>query len=143
MYACNVWEKFNTITLGEYSDLYLLTNILILADVFENFRDICLKTFNLDASYYLTAPGFAFNAMLSYTSIKLEKLKEYSMLLMIDNGIIGGVYQSLRRYARANLPNVDRINYNGKKPHVYLAYFDCVNLYGKSMLASLPYKNVE
>ncbi|KAL4104864.1 hypothetical protein QTP88_020140 [Uroleucon formosanum] len=72
MHACNVWEKFNIKTLGEYSDLYLLTDILILADVFEHFRDICLKTFNLDASYYLTAPGFAFDAMLSFTGVKLE-----------------------------------------------------------------------
>ncbi|XP_060859920.1 uncharacterized protein LOC132937114 [Metopolophium dirhodum] len=143
MHACNVWEKFNIKTLGEYSDLYLLTDILILADVFENFRDICLKTFNLDASYYLTAPGFAFDAMLSFTGVKLERLTDYLMLLMMENGIRGGVCQSVRRYARANLPDVDGINYNKKKPHIYLAYFDCVNLYGKSMLASLPYKNFE
>jgi len=63
---------------------------LILADVFENFRDICLKTFNLDASYYLTAPGFAFDAMLSYTGVQLERLKQYPMLLLIENGIRGG-----------------------------------------------------
>lgn len=135
MHACNVWEKFKIKTLGEYSDLYLLTDVLILADVFENFRDICLKTFNLDASYYLTVPGFAFDAMLFYTGVKLEKLNEYPMLLMIKSGVRGGVCQSVRRYARAILPDLDGIIYNEKKPHVYLMYFDCVNLYGKSMLA--------
>jgi len=67
-----------------------VTDVLILADVFENFRDICLKTFNLDASYYLTAPSFAFDAMLSYTGVQLERLKQYSMLLMIENGIREG-----------------------------------------------------
>ncbi|KAE9522107.1 hypothetical protein AGLY_017495 [Aphis glycines] len=143
MHACNVWKKFKIKTLGEYSDLYLLTDVLILADVFENFRDICLKTFNLDASYYLTVPGFAFDAMLFYTGVKLERLKEYPMLLMIESGVRGGVCQSVRRYARANLPDVDGIIYNEKKPHVHLMYFDCVNLYGKSRLASLPLKDFE
>ncbi|XP_025406050.1 uncharacterized protein LOC112680226 [Sipha flava] len=141
IHACEVWKKFNIKTIGEYSDLYLLTDILLLSDVFENFRDICLKTFNLDASYYLTAPSFAFDAMLRFTKVELERLKDYTMLLMIEDGIRGGICQSVRRYAKANLPNVD--GYDEEKPNVYLSYFDCVNLYGKSMLASLPYKDFE
>jgi len=84
MHACNVWEKFKIKTLGEYNDLYLLTDVLILADVFENFRGICLKTFNLEASYYLTVPALAFDTMIFYTGVRLERLKEYPMLLMCN-----------------------------------------------------------
>ncbi len=73
-------------TLGEYSDLYLKIDVLLLADVFENFRDLCLTTYCLDPSFYYTAPGFSFDCMLKYTRIKLELLSEYDMLLMIEKG---------------------------------------------------------
>ena len=136
-------EYFNIQTLGEYSDFYLLTDVLILTDIFENFRDICLNTLNLDPAYFMTAPGLEFEAMLKYTKIKLERLESYEMLLMLENGIRGGICQSVTRYAKANLPNINGINYNKSKPQTYLSYFDCVNLYGKSMLSDLPYKDFE
>jgi len=82
----DVWGHFNCQTLGEYSDLYLKVDVLLLADVFENFRDLCLNTYNLDPAYYYTAPAFSFDAMLKYTTIKLELLSDYEMLLMIENG---------------------------------------------------------
>lgn len=142
-HAQKIWRKFNIKTLGEYSDLYLLTDVLILSDVFENFRNLCLSTLNLDASYYLTAPGFAFDAMLKYTNVKLERLKDYNMHLMFEQGIRGGICQSVTRYAKANLPNIEGIDYDKNKPNKYLSYFDCVNLYGKSMLDTLPFKDFE
>jgi hypothetical protein len=142
-HAQKIWKRFNIKTLGEYSDFYLLTDILILTDIFENFRDLCLDTLNLDAAYFMTAPGLAFEGMLKYTKIKLERLENYEMLLMLENGIRGGICQSVTRYAKANLPNINSINYNKNKPHTYLSYFDCVNLYGKSMLSDLPYKDFE
>jgi len=73
-------------TLGEYSDLYLKIDVLLLADVFENFRDVCIKTYNLDAAYYFIAPGLSFDAMLKFTGKKLELLSDYDMLLMYENG---------------------------------------------------------
>ena len=143
VHAQTIWKKFNINTLGEYSDFYLLTDILILADVFENFRDLCLKTLNLDASYFMTAPGLAFEGMLKYTKVKLERIQNYEMFLMIENGIRGGICQSITRYAKANLPNINGIHFNKEKPFTYLSYFDCVNLYGKSMLSDLPYKDFQ
>jgi len=71
---------------GEYSDLYLKIDILLLADVFENFRDLCLTTYNLDPAFYFTGPGFSFDAMLKLSTMKLELLHDYDMLLMIENG---------------------------------------------------------
>ncbi|KAF0710656.1 Uncharacterized protein FWK35_00032034, partial [Aphis craccivora] len=85
-----------------------------LADVFENFRDLCLTTYCLDPSFYYTAPGFSFDCMLKYTRIKLELLSEYDMLLMIEKGIRGGLTQASMRYAKAN--NEKTPDYDPTKP---------------------------
>ncbi|KAE9526272.1 hypothetical protein AGLY_013903 [Aphis glycines] len=93
-YAKAVWDNFKCKTLGEYSDLYLKIDVLLLADVFDNFRDVCMSTYNLDAVHYYTAPGLSFDAMLKYTGQKLELLSDYDMLLMFENGIRGGFVQA-------------------------------------------------
>ena len=85
-FALDVWNHFDCKTLGEYSDLYLKIDILLLTDVFENFRDLCLTTYTLDPAFYYTAPGYSFDAMLKHTSMKLELLYDYEMLLMIEKG---------------------------------------------------------
>lgn len=85
-HAKKVWEHFACQTLGEYSDCYLKIDVLLLADVFENFRDVCIRAYNLDAAHYYTAPGLSFDAMLKYTGQKLEFLSDYDMLLMFENG---------------------------------------------------------
>ncbi|KAL4083532.1 hypothetical protein QTP88_028848 [Uroleucon formosanum] len=85
-HAVKVWRHFDCKTLDEYSDLYLKIDILLLADVLENFRDICLTTYSLDAAYYYTAPGLSFDVCLKFTSIKLEFLSDYDMLLMCEKG---------------------------------------------------------
>jgi len=65
--------------------------VLQLADVFENFRDICLENYKLDAAWYYTSPGLAWDAMLKRTGVTLELLTDVNMLLMFKNGIRGGV----------------------------------------------------
>ena len=85
-HAMKVWEHFRCRTLGEYSDLYLKVDVMLLADVFENFRDICLTTYNLDPAFYYTAPGLSFDSMLKLTEVKLELLTDYDMLLMFEKG---------------------------------------------------------
>jgi hypothetical protein len=85
-HAKEVWDHFGCKTLGEYSDLYLKINVLLLADVFENFRDLCMKTYNLDAAHYFTATGLSFDAMLKFTGQKIQLLDDYDMLLMFENG---------------------------------------------------------
>jgi len=143
VHAKNVWNIFNIKTLGEYSDHYLKTDVAILADVFENFRDLCLSSLELDPAHYMTAPGFAYDCMLKYTKIELERLKCPNMLLFIENSIRGGITQSTKRFAKANIPNIKGLNYNSNEPIKWIIYLDCVNLYGKSMLTELPFKDFE
>ena len=86
----NVWNTFKMKTFKEYHELYHISDVLLLADVFENFRDICLKIYGLDPVYYFTAPGLAWDACLKMTDIDLELLSDPNMLLMFEKGIRGG-----------------------------------------------------
>ena len=85
----NVFQRFK---LKEYHDLYVQSDTLLLADVFENFRNKCLKVYELDPAHFLSLPGLAWQACLKKTSVKLELLTDYDMLLMVEEGIRGGIY---------------------------------------------------
>lgn len=87
-FAVNVWEKFNIKTLGEYADLYLKVDVCLLAIVFENFRQTCSQIYKLDAANYYTIPGLSYDAMLKYTNIEIELLKDVDMLLFVERGNI-------------------------------------------------------
>jgi hypothetical protein len=83
-HAMKVWQTFECKTLGEYSDLYLRTDVLLLTDIFENFRNLCMENFELDPSHYLTLPSFTFDAMLKLTGVELELFTNYDMYLFIE-----------------------------------------------------------
>ncbi|XP_070171333.1 uncharacterized protein [Polyergus mexicanus] len=100
--AISVWERFRVETLGNFSDLYLKTDVLLLADVFENFRDACMRSYNLDPAYYYTLPGYTWDAMLKYTGVRFELLTDINMVMFVERGIRGGLSQCSNRYARAN-----------------------------------------
>ena len=101
-HAHNVWNTFNCQTLQDYHDLYLKSDVLLLADVFENFRKTCLKHYKLDPCHYFTAPGLAWDACLKETKQDLELLKDYDMLMMFEQGIRRGITHISKRYAEAN-----------------------------------------
>ena len=98
----NVFKKFKLKNLGKYHDLYVQSNTLLLADVFENFRNMCIKVYELDPAHFLSLPGLAWQTYLKKTNVKLELLTDYDMLLMVEEGIRGGICHSIHRYAKAN-----------------------------------------
>ena len=136
-HAEDVWNSFKMKTFKEYHELYNITDVLLLADVFENFRDLCLKIYGLDPVYYFTAPGLAWDACLKMTSVKLELLSDSNMLLMFEEGIRGGISIISNRYGEANNKYM-RKGFNKNKPSKYLMYLDANNLYGCAMSEKLP-----
>ena len=132
----NVFKRFKLKNLGEYHDLYVQSDTLLLADVFENFRNMCLKVYELDPAHFLSLPGLAWQACLKKTNIKLELLTDYDMLLMVEEGIKGGICHSIHRHARAN--NKYMKNYDKNEESSYIQYLDVNNLYGWAMSQKLP-----
>ena len=136
----NVCNTFKIKNLGKYHDLYVITDTVLLADVFENFRDKCLNTYKLDPVYYLSVPGFSWQSCLKMTKIKLELLIDNDILLLFEKGIIrGGMCNAIHTYANAN--NKYMKNYDSTKESIYIMYLDANNLYGWAMSKKLPIDN--
>ena len=101
--AQKVWEVFQIKNLGEYYDLYVQSDTLLLANpLFENFRDKCIEIYGLDPVHFLSAPGSAWQARLKKTGVDLELLTDIDKLLMVEEGIRGRICQAIYRYAKAN-----------------------------------------
>ena len=123
-----VWSTFNINSLGEYHDLYLHTDVILLANAFEAFRDTCLEHYKLDPAHFFTSPELAWKACLKRAGVKLEFLTDPDMLLMFKHGIRGGINQAFHRYATANnLYMGDK--FDPKECTSYLQYLDANNLY--------------
>ena len=135
-HAQNVWDTFMLKTMGEYHDLYLKSDILLLADVFENFRKTCLQYYKLDPCHYFTSPGLSWDAMLKMTDMKLELMTDIDMFQFIEKGMRGGISYIANQYGKAN--NKYMKTYNEKKPIKYIMYLDANNLYGWAMSQYLP-----
>ena len=135
-HAQNVWKHFDCKTMRDYHDLYLKSDVLLLADVFENFRDLCLENYKLDPAYYYTAPGLFYDACLKKTKINLELLTDPTMYLMIEKGIRGGISVAVHRHSVANNKYMEK--YDPTKKSKYIMYLDANNLYGYAMSQPLP-----
>ena len=132
----NVFKRFKLKNLGEYHDLYVQSDTLLLADVFKNFRNTCLKEYEVDPAHFLSLPGLAWQACLKKTNVKLELLTDYDMLLMVEEGIRGRICHSIQRYAKAN--NKYMKNYDENEKSSYIQYLDANNLYRWAMSQKLP-----
>ena len=140
-HAQNVWKTFKCKTMRDYHNLYLKTDVMLLADVMENYRNICIDNYELDPLWYYTAPGLAWNAALKISNVKLELITDPNMYLMVENGIRGGVSTITKRYAKANNPYMQE--YNPEEENVYIPYLDANNLYGWAMSKPLPTDSFE
>ena len=136
-HALNVWDVFEMKNLKDYHDLYNVTDVLLLADVFENFRNICIENYKLDPAHYYTAPQLAWDACLKMTDVNLELLTDIDMLLMVEKGIRGGISMISNRYGKANNKYMGK-SFNEKEPSKYIQYLDANNLYGAAMSMKLP-----
>ena len=136
-HANNVFKRFELENLEQCHDLYVQSDTLLLADVFENFRDMCIKEYELDPAHFLSLPGLAWQACLKKTNIELELLTDYDMLLMVEEGIRGGICHSIHRFAKANNKFMKNYN-NNNEESPYIPYLDANNFYGWVMSKKLP-----
>ena len=112
-HAKKVWNTFMIKTMGEYHDLYLVSDVLLLTDVFENFRKTCMQYYKLDPCHYFTSPGHSWDAMLKMTNIKLELMTDIDMFQFIEKGMRGGVSYITNRYGNAQQQVHERIRSEG------------------------------
>ena len=135
-HAMNVFNGFECKNMGDYHNLYLMSDVILLADVFENFRNVCLKAYNLDPCHFYTSPGLAWQACLKMTDVEIELLTDPDMYLFIEEGLRGGISMISNRFSKANNPYVP--NYDSTQETSYVMYLDANNLYGWSMSQPLP-----
>ena len=135
-HAEKVFNKFSIKKLGEYHDLYVQSDTLLLADVFENFKNMCIKVYGLDLVYFLSERELAWQPCLKKTGVKLELITDVDMLLMIEKGIRGGIFHSVYRHAKAD--NKYMKIYDKNKESSYIIYMNANNLYGYEMSKKLP-----
>ncbi len=135
-HARKVWDVFGCKTMRDYHDLYMRTDVLLLSDVMENFRKLCMSNYGLDPLWYYTAPGLAWDAALKISGVVLDLLTNPNMYLMVEKGIRGGVTTITKRHAVAN--NKYMRAYDPNKESVYIPYLDANNLCRWAMSQPLP-----
>ena len=138
-HARKSWETLNLKNMGEYHDLYLKSDVLLLADVFESFRKTCLQHYKLDPCHYFKSPGLSWSVMLKMTNIKLELMTNIDMFQFIEKGMRGGVSYIENRYGKVNNKYMEE--YDGNVPSKYIMYLDANSLYGWAMSQNLPTGN--
>ena len=122
--------------MGDYHDLYVATDVLLLADVFENFRKVCQDKYGLDPAHYYSAPGLSWDALLKKTGVELKLLTNLDMNLLIELGMRVGISMVGKRYAKANNSLVE--GYNPAEATNYITDLDANNLYRWAMSLPLP-----
>ena len=129
--ALDVWDRCHLDTLGEYHDIYLLTDVGLLSDVFEHFRNLCIEFYGLDCAHDLTLPHFGWDAMLKKTGIQLDPLTDINMFNMVEDGKRGGMVQVCKRHAKAENKHLNPETHEGDSN--YMMQLDTHNLYGWAM----------
>ena len=126
----------------DYHTLYNLSDVLLLADIFENFKSICMNHYGLDPAWYFSAPGLAWDATLQITKVQLELLSNPDMLLMIESGIRGAIATISHRHAKANNEYMGA-EFDPTKESKFIPYLDVNGLYSWAMSKQLPTSGFE
>ena len=137
--AIKTWNHFEMQTLQDYHDHYLLTDVLLLADVFENFRNNIYSEHHLDPLHFITLPSLAWTSALKYTEVELGLITDPDMYLMVENNMRGGIATISHRHALANNHLVE--GHDPLKSNSWITYLDANNLYGTAMSEPLPVGN--
>lgn len=135
-HAQTVWKEFNLENLGQYYDLYVLTDVLALTDVFENFQNTCLNYYGLDAAHFYTSLGLAWQVALEMTGVRLKLLIDIDMHLFIENGLRRGISMISHRHTEVN--HIDVPDHDPYQPNCHVMYLATNNLYGWAMSHALP-----
>ena len=135
--AKNVWNAFKVNTMGDYNDLYLKTDVLLLADVFEKFIKTWLDSYGLDPCHYFSSPGLSWDAMLKFVGIELELISDTDMHLLVEKGMRSSISHIAKRHSKAN--NKYTKSYNDDKESLFIMYLDANNLYGWAITQYLSY----
>ena len=131
------YEFPKKVNMGEYHDIYLTSDVVLLADLFEQFRKTCLEYYGLDPAWYFASPGLAWDALLKHSEAKLELLTDPDMLLLFEQGTRGGISTVTHRFGKANNKYMNEA-FVPEEPSKFLAYLDANNLYGWAMIQRLP-----
>jgi hypothetical protein len=140
-YAHKVWEEMGCETMGDYHDVYLKSDVCLLADIFENYRRTSLDYYGLDPARYYTSPGMSWDAFLKSSRVELDLISDQDIFKFIEQGMRGGVSMASCKSATANNPYTP--GYDPSKPTNYIMYFDMNNLYGCAMTERLPISDFE
>ena len=141
-HANRTWQAFECKTFRDYVETYLKADVLQLADIFESFRDTCLKFYDLDPAPYLSSPNYTWDDMLKMTDVQLDLITDPEIFRMLDQGMRGGISTITRRHAKANNKYMDD-RYNPNLPSKYIVYLDANNLYGWAMVQPTAYGGFE
>lgn len=140
-HAQHVWESFECKTLGDYHDIYLKSDVCLLADVFEKYRETSLCHYSIDPTHYISSPGMSWDAFLKFSQVEIDLISDREMISMVESGIRGGTSMAAHNYCRANNKHLQ--DYDPAQPSNYIMYLDANNLYGWAMSEPLPLSNFE
>ena len=127
-HASRVFKYFNNKNVDDYHDLYVQSDTLFLAAVFDSFRNKYIEIYEFDPVHFLSVPGLAWQVCLKNTEVKLELLTNVDMLLMVEKGIRGEMCHAIHRYTKANNKYMKTMIEN--KESSFIHYLDVTNLYG-------------
>ena len=141
-HAQTVWRECNIETMKDYHNLYNLSDVLLLADIFENFKNICMNHYRLDPTWCFSASGLTWDAALEITKFQLELLSDPDVLLLIESGIRGGIATISHRHAKVN-NEYKGVEFDPTKESKWISYLDVNGLYSWAMSKPLSTSRFE